>query len=221
MFNRTTAGPRPASRPLATEEPLIAQGAPPASPPIATGPEPLSADETAMLERLEKIIRVGLTHFRELGNCLEAIKVGRLYRQHGSWDDYLRARWGLSETMARRLIQAAELCRSLEGAGLPPVRNENQARALNRVPEEHRVEAWKEIVETVPPEARTAELIAEKVKRHVKRRGRHKRPAAIKLRGPGWRIQIERTTASVNPTAALQQAVLQLAEREASSRRAA
>lgn len=211
MFNRNAPGLRPTPRPLATEEPITTGPAP-------TGPEaaePLSDQEQQTLERLERIIKTGLTHFRELGVCLSAIKAGRLYRHAGSWDAYLKSRWGLSESTARRLIQAADLCRTLEGAGLPPVANEAQARSLNLVPESQRVDAWRQIVDTVPAEARTAELIAERTKRISKKRGRHKKPAAIKLRGTGWRIVIERSVATIDPTSCLQSAIVQLAERQA------
>ena len=178
---------------------------------LRTGTVETAQDVTRELANQEARIAAGLTAFQEVGDALLKIKEAKLYRQtYTTWESYLQSRWGMSDSQSMRLISASQICREIAASGVTPPQIESHARELRIVPEGERAKVWQEITTEIPAEQLTAEQIADKVAERVKRkpkRARHKKPANVKLKGKGWKVTIERTTASVDVVVALQEAI--------------
>ena len=168
-------------------------------------------DVTRELAVQESRIAAGLSAFVDVGDALLKIKEAKLYRQsYPTWEGYLQSRWGMSESQSMRLISASQICREIAATGVTPPQIESHARELRSVPEGERAKLWQEITTEIPAEELTAEQIADKVASKIKKkpkRARHKKPANVKLKGKGWKVTIERSTASVDVVAALQEAI--------------
>ena len=132
-------------------------------------PQPLTADESTDLDRLEVTIERGLRTFNEVGNALVAIRTGRLYRQtFASFEEYCEARWGLMRRHAYRLIDAANVVGNLSagptGHILPT--SERQARPLTSLDPDQQQAAWSVVVDTAPngkiTTAHVAQVVEEK-----------------------------------------------------------
>ena len=101
------------------------------------GETPVTDDLTARLAELEEIVEEGLETFIAVGEALREIRDSRLYRkQHKTFEDYCRARWGWDRRNANRHIEAAKIAQSLgsidpAGARVPGVQNVGQARAIS------------------------------------------------------------------------------------------
>lgn len=210
----------------------------PASPtPIAVNPrtdraldlddqdDQLTADELAQLREAEDRIQRGLSGFLDMGLALGMIRERRLFRAtHASWESYLRDRWKMTDDYSQKLITAVKIVGELRDSGIVvmPVR-EVHARRLQQVEPDHRPKVWEEALAEAGgnPEAVTADRITELAGPRLSkgRKKSTKPPAAIKLRGKGWTITLERKRDDVDAEAALADALAQLRERL--SRRAA
>jgi len=165
----------------------------------------------------ESRIEHGLSHFLQVGEALKAIRDKQLYAnnretEYLSWVDYLSKRWHMTESHASRLMSAAEVVQELAHRGhtiLPTT--ESQARPLAALNADQAAAAWAEVVATTPTDAITAAAIEEKVLKYRKpRRNRNRKPAAVKLKGKGWKLTIERTTATIDVEAILAEALERL-----------
>lgn len=102
----------------------------------------LSREERIALTDCERRIEQGMKTFIEVGMSLAAIRANKLYRaEHPTFEAYCSARWNFTGRRGRQLIEAAEI------GTVVPIENENQARALAKVPEPERAEVWRETVE--------------------------------------------------------------------------
>lgn len=149
------------------------------TPPAALAP--LTHREKLELARWEKDVEYG---FRSAGTALAAIRDAKLYRaEHGTFEDYVKARWSYKPRYAYYLMDAAatasEVGVSLDSAGVvtdpgrtgkAPARRivptaEGQVRPLMKLAEEQRPEAWKRAVEAagyqVPSAKQVASVVAE------------------------------------------------------------
>ena len=73
-------------------------------------PQVLTAVETTDLHDAECVIKKGLGTFIEVGQSLQRIRDGRLYREsHSTFKEYCRGRWGITKAYAHRQIQAARI----------------------------------------------------------------------------------------------------------------
>jgi len=95
--------------------------------------EVLSDAERRALVSFEQVISDGMKVFRKVGTALGVIHDGRLYREtHGTFEDYVSDRWGLSTSHSYRLIDAANVVQNI--TELSPigdvVQTESQAREL-------------------------------------------------------------------------------------------
>jgi hypothetical protein len=100
----------------------------------------LSTEEQQQLTSAEAVIQSGLETFVKVGEALEDIRDGRLYRAtHRSFSDYLAERWPQigSRRQADRLIAAAGVERDLRPIGLS-LTSESQARPLADLSAEQR-----------------------------------------------------------------------------------
>ena len=165
----------------------------------------------------ESRIERGLSHFLEVGEALRTIRDKQLFAnnretEYLSWVDYLSKRWGMTENYANRLMSAADVVKELaeRGHSILPI-TESQARPLVKLPAEQAADAWAEVVATTAPDAITAAAIEEKVLKYRKpRKNRNRKPAAVKLKGKGWKLTIERTTATIDVEAILAEALERL-----------
>lgn len=173
----------------------------------------LTADEQRALAEAEDKIRTGLVSFSEMGQALGLIKERQLYRaSHHTFEVYLLDRWKIGSDYANKLITASSICVKLVRDGLPAPVREKHTRELNRVDPGHRSEVWRAALDVAggDPEQVTADVIAGVVAPRRTRKGRAKAPAAIKLRGKGWAIVLERKTAELDPVAILHDAIEQI-----------
>lgn len=133
---------------------------------MTTPAQTLSAVEATDLHELEEAIEKGLATFIEVGQALQRIRDGRLYREsHATFEEYSRDRWGLSRAHAYRQIDAAAVVNTLSPTGdTPAPASERVARELVPLkdePEKLR-ETWRETVEQHGPKP-TAEHVREVV----------------------------------------------------------
>jgi hypothetical protein len=117
----------------------------------------------------EKVIEQGLATFVDVGLALLAIRDGKKYRAagHATFEHYCQARWGFSDSRARRLMSAAKIAGDLETVptGTVSPTAESQVRPLSVLPIEDRADAWAEAVDRSDGEVPTAAVVAEVVER--------------------------------------------------------
>lgn len=126
------------------------QDAPPAE--IIPGDEAtLSESETAALRYYEGVIERGLKTFFEVGAALLTIREQRLYRQeYGTFEAYCNDKWGLGQSQAYRLMDAAQVTENLKTSPIGELpANESQTRPLAKLKDPDRQrEAWQRAVAT-------------------------------------------------------------------------
>ena len=108
--------------------------------------------EKQPLEVLESVIDAGMQTFVHVGNALLEIRDGRLYRHtHATFEDYCRERWGLKQSHAYRLMDAAQVVDVLKSSPIGELpATESQARPLTVLEPAQQREAWQRAVETAP-----------------------------------------------------------------------
>jgi hypothetical protein len=101
---------------------------------MSVAAQALSLPERSRLAELEQVVDRGLQTFVEVGEALQEIRDGRLYREtHATFRDYCRDRFGFSDSRGRQLIAAARTVTEVTLLGLPAPANEREARALARL----------------------------------------------------------------------------------------
>jgi hypothetical protein len=121
---------------------------------------PLTSVEETRLVELEGIVSAGLQTFVTVGTALAEIQTGRLYRAtHGTFEHYVRDRFGLGSTHAYDKIRSAATVTALSAmADIPVPVNERQARALSGLPSETAANVMVETVDTVGPKPTAADI---------------------------------------------------------------
>ena len=127
----------------------------------------LAVRERTRFAACEARIERGLATFVEVGEALLEIRDSRLYRaEHATFEDYCRARWGISRPRAYELMHASEVVGAVSAnADTPTPPNEAVARELAPLrddPEKLR-EAWQDAVEEHGPAP-----TAKQVRQHVR-----------------------------------------------------
>jgi hypothetical protein len=90
----------------------------------------LTPAEVDRLAACEDVIERGRMSFIEVGRALMEIKAAGLYRaSHGTFEDYVKARWDMGRTYAYYAIEAADVAFTIVNAGSGP-RTEGQVRPL-------------------------------------------------------------------------------------------
>jgi len=134
--------------------------------------ENLGAEDRSFLQEREQIIEVGRRTFLEVGNALVDIRDhrgGLLYKRYGTFDAYCKERWDLGHSHAYRLMDAAEIYRSLSPRGdkSPEVilpETEKQLRPLKKLPAELRLKAWQNAVKVAGPAPVAARHVEKEVR---------------------------------------------------------
>jgi hypothetical protein len=118
------------------------------------------------LAQHEATIERGLKTFVEVGQALQAIRDGKLYReQYDRFEDYCKERWGWDKRYCNRIISAAEVTTSLGPIG--PA-TESVARPLTKLPADEQADAWEEVV--IDAEESGEKITAKKVEQVVAKR---------------------------------------------------
>ena len=126
------------------------------------GVPPMSVREKKRLTELEEVVTTNFKAFYEVGCALREICDSLLYREtHTNFADYVKDLWDLQRAYAYRLISSADVVDRLipyapELKSVanwrqnedPLPKNEAQARALAKYPEEKQIEIWRKAVET-------------------------------------------------------------------------
>lgn len=128
--------------------------------------EAITQAEISRLGELETIVETGLTVFVAVGNALLEIRDSRLYRQqYPTFEAYCRERWGLKQSHAYRMIDAAAVVGNLQSSPIGELpKTESQARPLTRLEPEVQREVWREVVDSTPVETITARTVEERAK---------------------------------------------------------
>jgi hypothetical protein len=114
--------------------------------------EVLSVQEQIDLSHLEERIAISLRACREAAIAMKEIHDRKLYRASAqTFEQYCLARWRLTDTHVRNLIEFAEISTLIENttkvALLPMPENERQVRPLKTLPPEQQLEAWETAIE--------------------------------------------------------------------------
>ncbi len=147
----------------------------------------LTAVEATDLHDLEETIEKGLAGFVEVGRALERIRDKKLYREKfGTFEGYLKERWGLSRAHAYRQIEAAAVVGTLSPTGDTPAPvSERVARELAPVkddPEKLR-QTWDNVVELHGPKptaGQVREVVVERDRQQDREPRRELSPARMK-----------------------------------------
>ena len=115
----------------------------------------LTEIEKAEFETLEGIIGRSVKSFVDVGNALLTIRDRGLFREgHKTFNDYCKAKWGMSKTHANRLITGSQVVENLTPRGvtmplceIQPI-NEYQVRPLVVLDPGQQCEVWEEAVRT-------------------------------------------------------------------------
>lgn len=112
----------------------------------------LTTGEANQLAELETVIERGLQTFIEVGNALWEIREKRLYRaEYATFADYCRQRWGLQQSRAYQLLDAAEVVRNLQSSTIVELpANEAQARPLAKLSPDQQRQVWQQAIATAP-----------------------------------------------------------------------
>jgi hypothetical protein len=97
--------------------------------------EVLTLAEISRLGELEAVVETGLTVFVKVGNALLEIRDSRLYRQQfPTFEAYCKERWGLKQSRAYQLLDAAVVVGNLQSSTIVELpKTESQARPLTRL----------------------------------------------------------------------------------------
>lgn len=91
----------------------------------------LTPAQISKLDKLEKVIQIGLQTFVDVGSALGEIREEKLYlRDFDTFEAYCQSRWGWSRQRSNQLISAAELVEKLPPTLAAKVETERDARAL-------------------------------------------------------------------------------------------
>lgn len=127
--------------------------------------KPLTSQEQKQLKKLESQVEEGVRSYIKTGEALKEIHDNKLYREYGTFEEYVQDRWDFEGRTAYRYIKSAELAEQMRPIGhiLPP--NESVARELSKVKDpQKRIEVWQELTATNPePKAREVRAVVEKL----------------------------------------------------------
>lgn len=121
----------------------------------------LTKTESTRLAELETRIAAGIQTFQEIGAALIEVRDSRLYRaMHGTFEDYCREKWAMTDRHARNLIAASSAASNVSQTGTVVPKTESQARPLTKLPAEQQPAAWARAVESAGGAQPTAKQVA-------------------------------------------------------------
>lgn len=162
----------------------------------------------ARLAELKTIVTRHVADYPTVGAALAEIQARELYRlEHETFEQFLQAEWSMTRQHAHRLIQAAELARTLSPAGYIP-KTERLARPLTTLPAEQQLDAWHDAIDAAGTDPVRPEHVAAAVAKRKPTKQRRLKPIRIKV--PGASIVIEPSRAFTTAEQALEHALEKL-----------
>jgi len=151
-FNLQTIDITPVVAPESQDEPLsVPQGAPKGE---SKDMEVFTAEDKALLLKLEGVIAANIGAFLRLGEALAIIKgreLQRVLEPKLTFERYCEEKWGFGQSYAYRLIRGYECVKNLrdnlapKGVKVFPT-NEAQVRPLASLPPEDQVKIWSRVL---------------------------------------------------------------------------
>lgn len=130
---------------------------------------------TTNLTTHEATIERGLKTFVEVGQALQAIRDGKLYReQYDRFEDYCKERWGWNRDRAYKLIAAADAAGNVSQGIHAAPESERVARPLAKLPADEQADAWEEVV--TDAEEAGEKITAKRVQQVVAKRAKKTKP---------------------------------------------
>lgn len=124
----------------------------------------LTPKEKAQLLALEERVDRGLRELCALGAALQEILDRRLYRESGTFSNYLKVRFNLCVSVGFELMKAAKTLGILDAAGITDVPQQvSMLRPFAKIPEADLPDVYREVQRRIAPEKRTGRLIAQTV----------------------------------------------------------
>jgi len=142
----------------------------------------LTSIEESELVRLESIIEKGQQTFVEVGAALMEIKDSGLYKQHGTFEQYCKERWGYARTTAYYLIQSCKVIENVQHVEQGSPSSLRQTIPLSGLTPPQQQEAWKKAVDTAPEGKVTAKHVEKTAKEFQKVSVPKERPPEYGLR---------------------------------------
>jgi hypothetical protein len=108
----------------------------------------LSPEETERLQELEETIQEGFNSFLKVGLAFAEVRYHKLHRAtHDRFEDYCRARWGLSLSRTNQIINTVKVVENItdafpEDAAILAEVNEHTLRPLSRLEPELQTVTW-------------------------------------------------------------------------------
>jgi hypothetical protein len=130
------------------------------------GETALNEVEELKLNEYDRVVEQNLNGFMLVGRALAAIRAEKLYRaKFGSFEEYCRERWGLSDKHAYRLIEAYTCVDKLQKELVSPIGetrfpiHESQVRPLTPLVPEKQVKAWQRVLKACEGKPITADEV--------------------------------------------------------------
>ena len=131
----------------------------------------LLPEEKLLLNEYEGTIQRGLQTFYAVGEALNAIKVGKLYRaEYATFEDYCAGRWNMTRQHANRTVASKLVVDNLKSAEeMEPIGSilpttESQTRPLTPLEPEQQVAAWNKAVDIAGGDRPSAAQVIEAVR---------------------------------------------------------
>jgi len=84
--------------------------------------------------------------FVSAANALREIKESKIYKeQYGTWENYLKDRWGYNRDWYYKLVQASDVIKNVSNLNIFLPTTESQARELAPLDPPQQVQVWQEV----------------------------------------------------------------------------
>lgn len=127
--------------------------------------QPLTSQEQKQLKKLESQVKEGIRSYIKTGEALKEILDNELYREHGTFEEYVQAHFDFGDRMAYKYIKSAGVAEEMRTIVhiLPP--NESVAYELSKVKDpQKRIQVWQQVTATnSEPKAREVRAVVEKL----------------------------------------------------------
>lgn len=166
----------------------------------------LTPTEAKTLAELESIVHHQLAAWQQIGDALTQIRDQKLYREkYATFAEYLDQRWKFTASRAYQLIRSVAVVANVDnGSSLP----ERSARELSKLPPDRQAAAVAIAGGPTAPIEQIEGAVAHL--RTRRRRQKTKQPKPLIIRGPGWKVTIERKSDQLT----IESIITQLAQTE-------
>ena len=135
---------------------------------VITTDQAMTTPQRVRFAQLEENIENKLQAFYDVGEALNEIRESRLYRaEHGTFAEYVQAKWGFARQHAYRLIASSKVLDNIEPTDEQREHlRETHLRPLATLPDEEQKQAFNEAIQTAPggqlTQAHVREVVQEK-----------------------------------------------------------